>query len=90
MQPFPAAGVVTEPGKMVIHSWYQFCPHDPFQIEEFRVPGMVAEWSEDANRAGLHIGYEAGQASGGDHFAWFMKNGVPARIYEREARKRQD
>jgi L-ribulokinase len=35
-----------------------------------------------------HIAYQAGQASGGDHFAWFMQNAVPA-SYEREARKRK-
>ena len=33
-----------------------------------------------------HIGYEASQASGGDHFAWFMENAVPDE-YVKEARR---
>jgi L-ribulokinase len=41
---------------------------------------------EDGIMPGL-VGYEAGQACVGDHFAWFIENCVPA-AYEREAAQR--
>lgn len=79
------AATVTEPGKMVMIMGTSFV-HMVLSNKEYRVPGMCG-MVEDAIIPGL-MGYEAGQAGGGDHFSWFMKNAVPA-AYEREARSRK-
>jgi L-ribulokinase len=80
----PAATVV-EPGKMAIILGTNF-EHMILSKKEYRVPGMCG-MVEDGIIPGL-MGYEAGQAGGGDHFAWFMENAVPSE-YEKEARKRK-
>ncbi len=79
------AATVAEPGKMVLILGTSFV-HMVLSTKEYRVPGMCG-MVEDGIIPGL-ISYEAGQACGGDHFAWFMKNAVPYE-YEREARKRR-
>lgn len=78
----PAAGVA-EPGKMALILGTSFA-HMILSNKKFRVPGMSG-MVEDGIVPGL-IAYEAGQSSGGDHFAWFMKHAVPGE-YEKEARK---
>lgn len=80
----PAATVV-EPGKMAIILGTSFV-HMILSNKEYRVPGMCG-MVEDGIIPGL-MGYEAGQAGGGDHFAWFMQNAVPSE-YEKEARRRK-
>lgn len=80
----PAATVV-EPGKMAIIFGTSFM-HMILSNKEYRVPGMCG-MVEDGIIPGL-IGYEAGQAGGGDHFTWFMQNAVPGE-YEKEARKQK-
>lgn len=79
------ASKVDEPGKMAIILGTSFV-HMILSNKEYRVPGMCG-MVEDGIVPGM-IGYEAGQAGGGDHFAWFMKNAVPEE-YEKEARKRK-
>ncbi len=79
------AATVAEPGKMALILGTSFV-HMILSKKEYRVPGMCG-MVEDGIIPGL-IGYEAGQAGGGDHFAWFMNNAVPE-AYEREARKRK-
>ncbi|MCB2202741.1 ribulokinase [bacterium] len=80
----PAATVV-EPGNMAVILGSSFM-HMILSDKEFRVPGMVGMVADGIVPG--HIAYQAGQASGGDHFRWFMENAVPA-DYEREARKRK-
>ncbi len=80
----PAAGIV-EPGNMNILLGTRFV-HLVLSKKEDRVPGMVG-----MVRDGIipdYIGYEAGQASGGDQFAWFMQNAIPEE-YMKEARRRK-
>jgi len=79
------AATVAESGKMALILGTSFV-HMILSNKEYRVPGMCG-MVEDGIIPGL-IGYEAGQASGGDHFAWFMNNAVPS-AYEKEARKRR-
>lgn len=79
------AATVTEPGKMVMIMGTSFA-HLVLSNKEYRIPGMCG-MVEDAIVPGL-IAYEAGQACGGDHYSWFIKNAVPG-AYEREARKRK-
>jgi L-ribulokinase len=79
----PAATVV-EPGRMVIIMGTSNC-HMVLGTEERLVPGMCGV-VEDGIIPGFH-GYEAGQSCVGDHFAWFVKNCVPA-FSEDEARAR--
>jgi len=79
----PATGVV-EPGNMAILLGTRFV-HLILSDKEHRIPGMVG-MVQDGIIPG-HIGYEAGQASGGDHFAWFIQNAVPEQ-YAREARRK--
>jgi L-ribulokinase len=78
----PATGVV-EPANMTIILGTRFV-HLILSDKEHRVPGMVG-MVQDGIVPG-HIGYEASQASGGDHFAWFMENAVPDE-YVKEARR---
>lgn len=80
----PAASVV-EPGNMTILLGSRF-GHMVLSKKEYRVPGM-AGMVKDGIIPG-YTGYEAGQASGGDQFAWFMKNAAPEE-YAKEARKRK-
>jgi L-ribulokinase len=79
------AATVAEPGKMAVILGTSFV-HMVLSTKEYRVPGMCG-MVEDGIVPGL-FAYEAGQAGGGDHFAWFMKHAVPGE-YEREARKRK-
>ena len=78
----PAVGV-TQPGSMVMIMGTSIC-HMVLGDEEHIVPGMCG-YVEDGIIPGF-FGYEAGQSCVGDHFAWFVENGVPA-AYEREARE---
>ena len=75
------AATVTEPGRMVINMGTSNC-HMVMGAEEHVVPGMCG-YVADGIMPGL-FGYEAGQSCVGDHFAWFIENGVPG-AYEREA-----
>lgn len=77
------AATVAEPGKMVVILGSRFT-HLVLSKKEYRVPGLCG-MVEDGIIPGL-IGYQAGQASSGDHFAWFMNHAVPSE-YEKEARK---
>jgi L-ribulokinase len=79
------AATVAEPGKMALILGTSFV-HMLLSNKGFRVPGMCG-MVEDGIIPGL-IGYEAGQAGGGDHFSWFIKNAVPYE-YHQEARKRK-
>jgi len=79
------AATVAEPGKMALILGTSFV-HMLLSKKEFRVPGICG-MVEDGIIPGL-IGYEAGQAGGGDHFSWFIKNAVPYDYYQ-EARKRK-
>jgi len=79
------AATVAEPGKMALILGTSYV-HMILSKKEYRVPGMCG-MVEDGIIPGL-IGYEAGQAGGGDHIGWFVKNAVPE-AYEKEARKRK-
>ncbi len=79
------AATVAEPGKMALILGTSFV-HMILSRKEYRVPGMCG-MVEDGIIPGL-ISYEAGQAGGGDQFAWFMNNAIPE-SYEKEARKRK-
>jgi L-ribulokinase len=76
---------VSEPGKMALILGTSFV-HMILSKKEYRVPGMSG-MVEDGIVPGL-VGFEASQAGGGDHFAWFMNNAIPE-SYEKEARKRK-
>ena len=78
------AATVTEPGRMVMIMGTSTCDM-VLGTEEHIVPGMCG-YVEDGIIPG-YFGYEAGQSCVGDHFAWFVENGVPA-VYEEEAKKR--
>jgi L-ribulokinase len=78
------AATVTEPGRMVIIMGTSNC-HMILGEKEQLVPGICG-YVEDGIMPGL-VGYEAGQACVGDHFAWFTENCVPA-AYQDEARQR--
>lgn len=78
------AVTVTEPGRMVMIMGTSTCDM-VLGTEEHTVPGMCG-YVDDGIIPGF-FGYEAGQSCVGDHFAWFVENGVPA-AYEREAEKR--
>ena len=79
----PAATVV-EAGRMVMIMGTSTC-HMVLSEDERAVPGMCG-YVQDGIIPGF-IGYEAGQSAVGDHFAWFVENGVPA-AYHDEARER--
>ena len=79
----PAATVV-EAGRMVMIMGTSTC-HMVLSAEERTVPGMCG-YVQDGIIPGFY-GYEAGQSAVGDHFAWFVENGVPA-AYHDEARER--
>jgi L-ribulokinase len=78
------AATVTEPGRMVIIMGTSNC-HMVLGTEERLVPGICG-YVQDGIVPGFY-GYEAGQSCVGDHFAWFIENGVPT-SYEREAQGR--
>jgi L-ribulokinase len=79
----PALGV-TSPGKMIMVMGTSIC-HLVLDNKEINVPG-IAGIVEDGIIPGFY-GYEAGQAAGGDIFAWFVDNCVPYE-YKIEAEKR--
>ncbi len=74
----PAVGI-TEAGKMLMIMGTSTC-HMLLGNEEAQVPGMCG-YVEDGILPGF-IGFEAGQSCVGDHFDWFVKNGVPARYMD--------
>ncbi|MFO7955555.1 MAG: ribulokinase [Candidatus Brocadiia bacterium] len=76
----PGCGVTT-PGRMVLVLGTSFCHMLLDEEERFfeGVSGMV----KDGVVPG-YFGYESGQTAGGDIYAWFIENCVPAR-YEEEA-----
>ncbi len=78
------AATVTGVGRMVMIMGTSTC-HMVLSQEERLVPG-ISGYVEDGILPGL-VGYEAGQACVGDHFAWFVENCVPA-AYERQAHAR--
>lgn len=72
---------VSKPGTMMIIVGTSSC-HMLLSETEKGIPG-VAGIVKDGMMPGF-FGYEAGQCCVGDHFAWFVKNCVPA-SYEEEA-----
>ena len=87
LSPYTAVPAVSvaEPGKMVLILGSSF-ELIVLSKKEYRVPGMSG-MVEDSIVPGL-VGYEAEQAGGGNHFEWFIKNGIPCE-YERLARKQK-
>ncbi|MBS4219225.1 ribulokinase [Bacillus sp. FJAT-49711] len=79
----PAVGI-TEPGKLLMIMGTSTC-HVLLGEEEKIVPGMCGV-VEDGVIPGF-MGYEAGQSCVGDHFEWFIENGVPASYYEEAKEK---
>jgi L-ribulokinase len=79
-----AAAITAKPGRMIITMGTSNC-HQILGDEERVIPGICG-YVEDGIVTGF-LGYEAGQTSMGDQFAWFVKNCVPE-IYEQEARSR--
>ena len=77
----PAATVV-EPGRMVMIMGTSTC-HMVLGPDERTVPGMCG-CVEDGIVPGL-FGYEAGQSCVGDHFSWFVDQGLPAAYATRRA-----
>jgi L-ribulokinase len=69
------AATVTEPGRMVIIMGTSNC-HLILSEEEYTVAGMCGY--VDGGIIPGYFGYEGGQSCVGDHFAWFLENGVPA------------
>lgn len=67
------------PGKMLAIMGTSTC-HILMGTEEKTVPGMCGV-VEDGVLGGFY-GYEAGQSCVGDHFAWFVENGVPVSYHE--------
>ncbi|MDR1210297.1 MAG: ribulokinase [Clostridiales bacterium] len=76
----PAVGILG-PGKMLAIMGTSTC-HILLGESEHIVPGMCGV-VEDGVYPGF-FGYEAGQSCVGDHFAWFVRNCVPA-AYEQVA-----
>ncbi|MDJ0752225.1 MAG: ribulokinase [Ardenticatenaceae bacterium] len=76
------AATVAEPGRMVMIMGTSTC-HMVVGESEAIIPGMCGV-VQDGILPDLP-GFEAGQSCVGDHFQWFVENGVPER-YEREAR----
>ncbi len=79
----PGAGV-TEPGRMVMILGTSTC-HMIVDHARHLVPG-ISGVVEDGIVPGLY-GYEAGQASVGDVFEWFVKNAVPEEYARRAAER---
>jgi len=80
----PAGEITAKPGRMVIIMGTSNC-HMVLGEAEHVVPGICG-YVEDGIVTGF-LGYEAGQSCMGDHFAWVVKNCVPA-AYEKEAMSR--
>jgi L-ribulokinase len=78
------AATVTGTGRMVMIMGTSTC-HMVVGERPAIVPGMCGV-VEDGILPNL-AGFEAGQSCVGDHFAWFVENGVPG-AYEREAQAR--
>ncbi len=78
------AATVTGPGRMVMIMGTSTCDM-VLGTEEHVVPGICG-YVDDGIVPGF-FGYEAGQSCVGDHFAWFVENGVPA-AYAEEAKAR--
>lgn len=74
----PGCGVAG-PGEMVIIMGTSFC-HLVCSADKHVVEG-VSGVVEDGILPGL-LGYEAGQAAGGDIYAWFVDNCVPVKVRE--------
>ncbi|MCB0225379.1 MAG: ribulokinase [Anaerolineae bacterium] len=79
-----AGGIAEKVGRMVIIMGTSNC-HLVTGETEHVVPGICG-YVEDGIVSG-YLGYEAGQSCMGDHFAWFVKNCVPA-AYTQEATAR--
>ena len=79
----PAATVVT-PGQMVAIMGTSTCLM-ALGEEERIIEGMCGV-VEDGIIPGFY-GFEAGQSCVGDHFAWFVENGVPPAYYEEATRR---
>jgi L-ribulokinase len=73
----PAAGV-TEPGRMVLIMGTSIC--QMVLCKDQKIVEGICGVVEDGIVPG-YFGYEAGQCSGGDIFAWFMNNSVPQSYY---------
>ena len=78
------ASTVTGPGTMVMIMGTSTC-HMVLSRDERTVPGMCG-CVEDGIIPG-YFGYEAGQSCVGDHFEWFVEQGLPE-AYLAEARTR--
>jgi L-ribulokinase len=78
------AATVTDVGRMVMIMGTSTC-HMVLGTDERTVPGMCG-WVADGIIPGF-IGYEAGQSCVGDHFQWFVEQGLPE-AYADEARRR--
>lgn len=76
----PAVGI-QGPGKMLAIMGTSTC-HMLLDEKEVQAPGICGV-TADGILPG-YFGYEAGQSCVGDHFAWFIDNGVPA-LYSKEA-----
>ncbi|MCL4219622.1 MAG: ribulokinase, partial [Candidatus Hydrogenedentes bacterium] len=81
------ATTVTDAGKMVIIMGTSFC-HLLCGETKKSVPGMCGVVKEGILPG--YYGFEAGQSAGGDIFAWFIKNCVPASAYEEAQRQKLD
>lgn len=79
----PGVGI-TEPGKMLMVMGTSGCDM-MLGDKEVMVPGMCGV-VEDGIIPGYY-GYEAGQSCLGDHYGWFIENGVP-HAYHEEAKER--
>jgi L-ribulokinase len=76
-----AAAITAKPGRMIITMGTSNC-HQILGDKERVIPGICG-YVEDGIVTGF-LGYEAGQTSMGDQFAWFVKNCVPE-SYAQEA-----
>ena len=81
------AATVTDAGKMVIIMGTSFC-HLLCGETKKSVQGMCGVVKEGILPG--YYGFEAGQSAGGDIYAWFIKNCVPATAYEEAARQELD
>lgn len=79
----PACGI-GGPGKLLLVMGTSTC-HLLLSEEEKSIPGICGV-VRDGILPGYYA-YEAGQSCVGDHFAWFVENGVPA-SYRKEADER--
>ena len=78
------ASTVVGPGQMVAIMGTSTCLMALGKQERI-IEGMCGV-VEDGIIPGLY-GFEAGQSCVGDHFAWFVENGVPPAYYEEAARR---